>query len=146
MLRFAGFVGGNVPGAEGVDMNSKTFVLVCVALCVLFGAAPHFVPTIHVLSHGFWWPSGVVSMTLVTVLGHRWVRNASSQSPMAFVTSVNGVTAMKLFTMLGWLTASLVADADGKRVFVLSLFAVFVVFTIVFVASAASLSKKTDKK
>ena len=85
-------------------------------------------------------------MTLVTVLGHRWVRNASSQSPMAFVTSVNGVTAMKLFTMLGWLTASLVTDADGKRVFVLSLFAVFVVFTMVFVASAASLSKKTDKK
>ena len=106
-------------------MNSKTFVLVCVALCVLFGAAPHFVPTIHVLSHGFWWPSGVVSMTLVTVLGHRWVRKASSQSPMAFVTSVNGVTAMKLL---------------------LSLFAVFVGFSIVFVASAASLSKKTDKK
>ena len=88
----------------------------------------------------------MVSMTLVTVLGHRWVRKASSQSPMAFVTSVNGVTAMKLFTMLGWLTASLVADVDGKRVFVLSLFAVFVVFTMVFVASAASLSKKTDKK
>ena len=45
MLRFVGLVGGNVPGAEGVDMNSKTFVLVCVALCVLFGTAPHFVPT-----------------------------------------------------------------------------------------------------
>ena len=127
-------------------MNSRMFALVCAALGALFVAAPHFVPLIHVLSHGWWWPSGLASMMLVTVLGHRWVSKASGQSPMAFVTAVNGVTAMKLFTMLGWLTASLVADAEGKRVFVLSLFVVFVVFPIVFVASAASLSKKTGKK
>jgi len=146
MLCFAGFVHWNVPGIKGVDMSSRTFVLVCVALCALFCAAPHVVPLIHVLSHSWWWPAGVASMTLVTILGHLWVIKASAKSPMAFVTSVNGVTAMKLFTMLGWLTACLVVGAEGVRVFVFSLFAVFVVLTVVFVAAASSRSKKIDKK
>ena len=80
----------------------------------------------HVLSGVWWWYATVVSLALVAGVGLRWIRRRPKRSSMQFVAAVNGTTALKLFTTLGWLTAYLVTQQEGRHEFVFGAFGVFV--------------------
>ena len=67
---------------------------------------------------------------------------------MQFVNAVNGTTALKLFTALGWITAYLVTQETAKKEFAFSTFAVFLVCTVslaVFGVQTARENKKAEQ-
>jgi hypothetical protein len=116
---------------------------------VLAGAAgvyaPHAIPALAPLATTWWWPATVASLLLVSLLGARWIHRASNRSPMQFVASVNGTTAMKLFTTLGWLTAFLVNNEELRYEYVFGTFAVFVLFTAIVVWGATRQTASNEK-
>ena len=59
------------------------------------------------------------------------MQRAKDASPMQFVGAVNGTTALKLFTALGWITSFLVTQEGLKKEFAFSTFAVFLLCTLV---------------
>ena len=67
-------------------------------------ALPEVWSTLNVLSGVWWWYATVISLAVVWV---EWIRKAAQKSSMQFVAAVNGTTAIKMFTTLGWLTALL---------------------------------------
>ena len=70
---------------------------------------------------------------------------ASDKSPMQFVAAVNGTTALKLFTTLGWLSAFLVSNEEARVEFVFAAFGVFVLYTTVIVAATAGSGDQNQK-
>lgn len=64
---------------------------------------------------------------------------------MQFVAAVNGTTAMKLFTTLGWLTAFLVFEREARYEFVFGAFGVFVAYTVVLVWATVGSSDQNQK-
>ena len=70
---------------------------------------------------------------------------AAKRSSMQFVAAVNGTTALKLFTTLGWLTAYLVTQQEGRHEFVFGAFGVFVLYTVVIVASMMAHGDQNQK-
>ena len=64
---------------------------------------------------------------------------------MQFVAAVNGTTALKLFTTLGWLTAYLVTQQEGRHEFVFGAFGVFVLDTVVLVVGATMSTGQIEK-
>lgn len=109
--------------------------------CVL----PEVWPTLAVLAGMWWWYATVGSLALVAGLGLQWIRKAANRSSMQFVAAVNGTTALKLFTTLGWLTAYLVTQQEGRHEFVFSAFGVFVLDTVVLVAGATMSTSQIEK-
>lgn len=107
--------------------------------------APHAIPALAPLATTWWWPATVASLLLVSLLGARWIHRASNRSPMQFVASVNGTTAMKLFTTLGWLTAFLVNNEELRYEYVFGTFAVFVLFTAIVVWGATRQTASNEK-
>jgi hypothetical protein len=93
----------------------------------------------------WWWYATVGSLALVAGLGLQWIRKAANRSSMQFVAAVNGTTALKLFTTLGWLTAYLVTQQEGRHEFVFSAFGVFVLDTVVLVAGATMSTSQIEK-
>lgn len=117
-------------------------LLVVTALSLI---APHVLPRLDVLSGLWWWPATVLSLGVVAALGLNWMRQASDKSPMQFVAAVNGTTAMKLFTTLGWLTAFLVSNEEARLEFVFAAFGVFVLYTVVIVAATVGSGGQNQK-
>jgi len=99
-------------------------------------ALPEVWSTLNVLSGVWWWYATVGSLALVAGVGLQWIRKAAQKSSMQFVAAVNGTTALKLFTTLGWLTAYLVTQQEGRHEFVFGAFGVFVLDTVVLVVAA----------
>ena len=93
-----------------------------------------------------WWPLAVTLVGAATILGRLWVARAASQSPMRFVSSVNGASAIKMFSMLILITTYLVMNEGGRVPFALSTFAVFVAFLVLFVVDLVILTGKNKKK
>ena len=108
-------------------------------------ALPEVWSTLNVLSGVWWWYVTVGSLALVAGLGLQWIRRASQKSSMQFVAAVNGTTALKLFTTLGWLTAYLVTQQEGRHEFVFGAFGVFVLDTVVLVVGATMSTGQIEK-
>lgn len=108
-------------------------------------ALPEVWSTLNVLSGVWWWYATVGSLALVAGLGLQWIRKAAQKSSMQFVAAVNGTTALKLFTTLGWLTAYLVTQQEGRHEFVFGAFGVFVLDTVVLVVAATMSTGQIEK-
>ena len=108
-------------------------------------ALPEVWSTLNVLSGMWWWYATVGSLALVAGLGLQWIRRAAQKSSMQFVAAVNGTTALKLFTTLGWLTAYLVTQQEGRHEFVFGAFGVFVLDTVVLVVGATMSTGQIEK-
>ena len=115
------------------------------AVTALSLTAPVVIPRLGVLSDLWWWPATVLSLGVAAALGLNWIRKASDKSPMQFVAAVNGTTAMKLFTTLGWLTAFLVSNEEARLEFVFAAFGVFVLYTVVIVAATVGSGDQNQK-
>ena len=126
-------------------MSIRVAFLALFAVTALSLTAPSVVAPLEPLQGLWWWPATVLSLGGVAALGLNWVRNASSRSPMQFVAAVNGTTAMKLFTTLGWLTAFLVSNEEARLEFVFAAFGVFVLYTVVIVAATAGSGDQKQK-
>jgi hypothetical protein len=127
-------------------LKAGTAQLVALVLAGAAGvSAPLAIPALAPLATMWWWPATVMSLLLVSLLGARWIQRASNRSPMQFVASVNGTTAMKLFTTLGWLTAFLVNNEESRYEYVFGTFAVFVLFTAILVWGATRQSASNEK-
>ena len=87
---------------------SRSFYLAMALVALAAWTVPAQWPLIRGLAESWWWPATVGSLILVSVLGFRWMQRAKDASPMQFVAAVNGTTALKLFTSLGWITSFLV--------------------------------------
>ena len=72
------------------------------------------------------------------------MERAKDASPMQFVAAVNGTTALKLFTALGWITAFLVTQEGLKKEFTFSTFAVFLLCTVAVAAFGMKMSAKKE--
>ena len=121
--------------------SSLALLVVTLVAC----AMPEVWHVLAVLSGVWWWYATVVSLGLVAGLGLRWIRKAAQRSSMQFVASVNGTTALKLFTTLGWLTAYLVTQQEGRHEFVFASFGVFVIDTVVLVVAATMSTGQIEK-
>ena len=108
-------------------------------------ALPKVWSTLNVLSGVWWWYATVGSLALVAGVGLQWIRKAAQKSSMQFVAAVNGTTALKLFTTLGWLTAYLVTQQEGRHEFVFGAFGVFVLDTVVLVVAATMSTGQIEK-
>ena len=108
-------------------------------------ALPEVWPKLNVLSGVWWWYATVGSLALVAGVGLQWIRKAAQKSSMQFVSAVNGTTALKLFTTLGWLTAYLVTQQEGRHEFVFGAFGVFVLDTVVLVVAATMSTGQIEK-
>ena len=108
-------------------------------------ALPEVWSTLNVLSGVWWWYATVGSLALVAGVGLQWIRKAAQTSSMQFVAAVNGTTALKLFTTLGWLTAYLVTQQEGRHEFVFGAFGVFVLDTVVLVVAATMSTGQIEK-
>ena len=126
-------------------MTRRLAYIALLVVTALSLTAPHVVPRLAVLSGLWWWPATVLSLGVVAALGLSWMRNASDKSPMQFVAAVNGTTAMKLFTTLGWLTAFLVSNEEARLEFVFAAFGVFVLYTVVIVAATVGSGDQNQK-
>ena len=111
----------------------------------LASALPEVWSTLNVLSGVWWWYATVGSLALVAGVGLQWIRKAAQKSSMQFVAAVNGTTALKLFTTLGWLTAYLVTQQEGRHEFVFGAFGVFVMDTVVLVVAATMSTGQIEK-
>ena len=111
----------------------------------LASALPEVWSTLNVLSGVWWWYATVGSLALVAGVGLQWIRKAAQKSSMQFVAAVNGTTALKLFTTLGWLTAYLVTQQEGRHEFVFGAFGVFVLDTVVLVVAATMSTSQIEK-
>ena len=111
----------------------------------LASALPKVWSTLNVLSGVWWWYATVGSLALAAGVGLQWIRKAAQKSSMQFVAAVNGTTALKLFTTLGWLTAYLVTQQEGRHEFVFGAFGVFVLDTVVLVVAATMSTGQIEK-
>lgn len=121
--------------------SSLALLVVTLVACGM----PEVWHVLAVLSGVWWWYATVVSLGVVAGLGLRWIRRAAQRSSMQFVASVNGTTALKLFTTLGWLTAYLVTQQEGRHEFVFASFGVFVMDTVVLVVAATMSTGQIEK-
>ena len=126
-------------------MTLRLAFFAILAVTALSLTAPVVIPRLGVLSDLWWWPATVLSQGVAAALGLNWIRKASDKSPMQFVAAVNGTTAMKLFTTLGWLTAFLVSNEEARLEFVFAAFAVFVLYTVVIVAATVGSGDQNQK-
>ena len=126
-------------------MTSRLAYFALLAVTALSLTAPNVIPRLGVLSGLWWWPATVLSLAAAAMLGLNWIRKASGKSPMQFVAAVNGTTAMKLFTTLGWLSAFLVSNEEARVEFVFAAFGVFVLYTTVIVAATAGSGDQNQK-
>ena len=115
------------------------------AVTAIACALPEAWPVLSTLSGLWWWYATVCSLGLVAGIGLRWIRKAAQRSSMQFVAAVNGTTALKLFTTLGWLTAFLVTQQEGRHEFVFGAFGVFVLDTVVLVVGATMSTSQIEK-
>ena len=115
------------------------------AVTAIACALPEVWPVLSTLSGLWWWYATACSLGLVAGIGLRWIRKAAKRSSMQFVAAVNGTTALKLFTTLGWLTAYLVTQQEGRHEFVFGAFGVFVLYTVVIVASMMAHGDQNQK-
>ena len=122
---------------------SRSFHLAMALLALAAWTAPAQWPLIQGLAESWWWPVTVGSLILVSVLGFRWMQRAKDASPMQFVAAVNGTTALKLFTALGWITSFLVTQEGLKKEFAFSTFAVFLLCTVAVAAFGMKMSAKS---
>ena len=109
--------------------------------CVL----PEVWSVLGVMSGMWWWYATIGSLALVAGVGLQWIGKAAQKSSMQFVAAVNGTTALKLFTTLGWLTAYLVTQQEGRHEFVFGAFGVFVLDTVVLVVGATMSTDQIEK-
>ena len=126
-------------------MTSRLAFFALLAVTALSLTAPSVIPRLGVLSGLWWWPATVLSLAAAAMLGLNWIRKASDKSPMQFVAAVNGTTALKLFTTLGWLSAFLVSNEEARVEFVFAAFGVFVLYTTVIVAATAGSGDQNQK-
>ena len=126
-------------------MTLRLAVIALLAVTVLSLTAPNVIPCLGVLSGLWWWPATVLSLAAAAMLGLNWIRKASDKTPMHFVAAVNGSTAMKLFTTLGWLSAFLVSNEEARLEFVFAAFGVFVLYTVVVVAAMVGSEDQNEK-
>ena len=126
-------------------MTSRLAFFALLAVTALSLTAPNVIPRLGVLSGLWWWPATVLSLAAAAMLGLNWIRKASGKSPMQFVAAVNGTTAIKLFTTLGWLSAFLVSNEEARVEFVFAAFGVFVLYTTVIVAATAGSGDQNQK-
>lgn len=126
-------------------MTSRLAFFALLAVTALSLTAPNVIPRLGVLSGLWWWPATVLSLAAAAMLGLNWIRKASDKSPMQFVAAVNGTTALKLFTTLGWLSAFLVSNEEARVEFVFAAFGVFVLYTTVIVAATAGSGDQNQK-
>ena len=126
-------------------MTLRLAFFALLAVTALSLTAPSVIPRLGVLSALWWWPATVLSLATSAALGLNWIRKASDKSPMQFVAAVNGTTALKLFTTLGWLSAFLVSNEEARVEFVFAAFGVFVLYTTVIVAATAGSGDQNQK-
>ena len=126
-------------------MTQRVAFIALFVVTTLSLTAPNVIPRLAVLSGLWWWPATVISLAVAAALGLNWIRKASDKSPMQFVAAVNGTTAMKLFTTLGWLTAFLVFNEEARLEFVFAAFGVFLLYTVVIVATTVGSGDQNQK-
>jgi len=126
-------------------MTLRLAFIALLAVTALSLTAPNVIPRLAVLSGLWWWPATVLSLAVAASLGLNWIRKTSDKSPMQFVAAVNGTTAMKLFTTLGWLTAFLVSNDEARLEFVFAAFGVFVLYTVVIVTATVGAGDQNQK-
>ena len=123
----------------------RSFHLVMFLVAVAAWLAPSQLSLIQGLDGVWWWPATSLSLVAVSLLGFRWMTSSRDGSPMQFVNAVNGTTAMKLFTALGWITAYLVTQETAKKEFAFSTFAVFLVCTVSLVVFGVQTARENKK-
>ena len=87
------------------------------------------IPPARLFAESWEWAATVGGFTIMGWFFFRWIVRASSKSPLAFITAVNGVTVVKLMTSLGVVTAYLALGGSHKIPFAMGLFAAFVIST-----------------
>ena len=122
----------------------RSFHLVMFLVAVAAWLAPSQLSLIQGLDGVWWWPATVGSLILVSILGFRWMQRAKDSSPMQFVAAVNGTTALKLFTALGWITSFLVTQDGLKKEFAFSTFAVFLLCTVAVAGFGMKISANSE--
>ena len=123
-------------------MKTPLFLAACVCLgLAAWAAGLRFMDEVE----PGWWPLAVTLVGGATILGRLWVARAASQSPMRFVSSVNGASAIKMFSMLILITTYLVMNEGGRVPLALGTFAVFVAFLVLFVVDLVILTGKNKK-
>jgi hypothetical protein len=122
-------------------MNTLTFpVKLIVANALVYGVG-FLVPPFSPFAGTWVWLAVVLWYLGLTSLLNRWIQAATKRSSIQFITAVNGATAIKMFSSLGLVTAYLVAVGGQFRVhFVLGLFAVFAINTILLVLESQNLA------
>ena len=115
-------------------MNTLTFpVKLIVANALVYGVG-YLIPPFAPFAGTWVWLAVVLWYLGLNSLLNRWIQAATKRSSIQFITAVNGSTAIKMFSSLGLVTAYLVAVGGQFRVhFVLGLFAVFAINTILLV-------------
>lgn len=126
-----------------MSIRNTGLALACTTIAALI--IPGQTSVLAPLVGTWWWPATVLSLGLFSMLGIRWIRKASSKSPMQFVAAVNGTTAMKLFASFGWITAFLVTHETGRLEYVFSTFGVFVANTVILVVATTSATPQNEK-
>jgi len=115
-------------------MKAMTFPVKLIAANALVYGAGFLVPPFSAFAGTWVWLAVVLWYLGLTSLLNRWIQAATKRSSIQFITAVNGSTAIKMFSSLGLVTAYLVAVGGQFRVhFVLGLFAVFAINTILLV-------------
>jgi phosphatidylglycerophosphate synthase len=114
---------------------------VLVALALL---APLVYPPLAEIS-GLWWQVSVVVFSGVTLVSRNWVSRSRTKSNAAVVASINGATAMKMFTMLILVTSYLLVHEEGRVPYAIGMFVVFVVQLVLFVADAIAAPREPQK-
>ncbi len=88
-------------------------------------------------------PYVLIFFTLISFLSHYIIVKAGQSRITKFSTSFMGITSLKLFLYLIFIIVYLLIDKTNALVFVLTLFIVYLLFTIF---ETSSLLKDLDKK
>lgn len=116
-------------------------VLLCLAAWLVSTTLDAWAP----LSESWWWPASLAFVTGVTVLARWWVGHSATKSPMGFVASVNGSTALKMFAVLGIITTYIMTHEEGRVPFALGTFVIFAAQLVWFVWDTTKLMRENKK-
>lgn len=119
-----------------------SFYLKTIVLSVAIASLSNVLPFFKGMSSSPIWYGVILTYALLTVFSWRWISRVQTGSAIKFTTAVSGTTAIKILLTLVIITSYLVAKYPFPKQFAFGVFAVFIAFTVLFVAATQQLFKK----